>query len=142
MFLWGFIFMKKNSSASTKTRYISSILFSTLLAAIVCAFLYVITALLFTKLHSLPYVVISQLSFILSAIAALIGGIISAKFSKSKGLITGTFTGFLLFVIIFVVYYIILRESFTTVSLIRALALVLSGAIGGIIGVNKKRKRK
>ncbi len=138
----GVIFMRKNISTENRTGYIRAIILSTLLSSFICALLYIFSAFLFTQSRSLPYVVISQLSFILSVVASFIGGTISAKISKSKGLFTGAATGFLLFVIIFIVYYIILQESFTSISLIRAIALILSGAIGGVIGVNRNIKKR
>ena len=74
-----------------------------------------------------------------AAIGSFIGSYIAVRISKINGMLYGMACGFVLFVILFIGSLIIAREPLTMMVAIKAILLILVGAIGGIIGVNKKR---
>lgn len=119
-----------------------SVATATLLSAVICAILLIILSLIFTNGQIIPYLVISQMVMLISAISVFIGGIIVSKVSKTKGLALGATTGLIMFMIIAICSILIFDEPFTSTALLRAALLVISGALGGVIGINKKKRRK
>ena len=75
-------------------------------------------------------------------LAALLGGIFSARVAKAKGLPVGLATGIVLAVLILMLNIIILHNGFGWFLLAKIVLIVLSATIGGIIGVNIMNKRK
>lgn len=76
---------------------------------------------------------------IITAISILIGSTISTSNIKKNGIVNGMLVGIIYIVTIYLLSSII-TENFllTTNSIIMIIASVLTGALGGIIGVNKK----
>ena len=106
-----------------------------ILITLVCLLIFSIL-LTYTKLQER---VIPAVTIIITAISILVGGILSTSNIKKNGMLTGAIVGF---IYIFIIYFLssIITKSFSlngySVSMI--IASLLSGAIGGIIGVNIK----
>ncbi|MGN0441382.1 MAG: TIGR04086 family membrane protein [Acutalibacteraceae bacterium] len=109
---------------------------------IVCILLFLITAFALTKAGYIPDNFISTLTTVLSALSSLIGGFIAGRLVKKSGLLTGAATGFILLLIQLIISLASGELSPSVIIIIKAAALILSGAIGGIFGVNKKEKIK
>ena len=69
------------------------------------------------------------------------GGFSSGKLSKEKGLVIGGINGLIFFMIVTLISLIFNEKAMTIVSLIKLITFIISSMIGGIIGVNFKRKR-
>jgi len=85
---------------------------------------------------------INNIVTIIYAIGSVISGIVSGAINKCKGIQIGALNG-IIQILLILLLSIILREKtpiFTTENLIRFITILLSSAIGGIIGVNFKRK--
>lgn len=77
------------------------------------------------------------------ALGALLCGLIASMRSKQKGLMYGLISGLLMFFVLFIFRLVLAgAESFTINSLFQLLVIVLLSGVGGIFGVNLKRKRK
>lgn len=74
-------------------------------------------------------------------IGAFGGGYITARINKSMGMAAGALCGAGIFLAVFAAGAV-LGNGLGTVTLIRAVTAVIAGAFGGVLGVNKKRKRK
>lgn len=107
---------------------------------IACILLFLITAFALTKAGYIPDAIISTGTTVLSALSCFIGGFISGRIIKKSGILVGAATGFILFFIQLVTSLIVGELSPSILIFIKAGALILSGAIGGIFGVNKKEK--
>ncbi len=81
------------------------------------------------------YIVIAILS-----IGILFGSCIATKITKSAGLVIGVIVGFSIFILITMFGLFKSNETVTILTLIRLIAGLLSGAVGGIIGLRKKEK--
>lgn len=88
-----------------------------------------------------PFSLINPLSTVALLIGSLLAGFLAAKSSKEKGMLLGGFCGFIIFVVIFVVSSMFQFEVGAK-AVLKLAVCVLSGAIGGIIGVNKRNKRR
>lgn len=75
-------------------------------------------------------------------VATLMSGIISSRITGSAGLVVGSLTGLFIFLVITSVALIFNGEPVSIITLLKFMAAVFAGGIGGIIGVNKKEKIK
>ncbi len=107
---------------------------------VVCILLFVLTAFALTKAGYIPDGIIATATTVLSALSCFAGGFISGRIVKKTGMLVGAASGFLLFFIQLAISLITGAFSPTVLVLIKAAALTVSGAIGGIFGVNRKEK--
>lgn len=85
--------------------------------------------------------VISTLSAVCLAVGSFTGAIFTAKKKKSQGLLNGLIISFISFIIILLVSLILGGKAFSVISLLHGVIVLLSGGIGGILGVNSKQKQ-
>lgn len=106
-------------------------------AVAACAALYLITAFVLTKAGFIPLGVISTLTTVLSGASCFLGGIIAGKIVKKSGILIGAAAGFTLLLIQLICSLATESLSPSILLIIKAAVLIISGAIGGIVGVNK-----
>lgn len=132
---------KANNKDTDFTTALKAILFGVAVGAAICAGFLFLFAFLFVAVKSIPQFMIQTTALVCSSVGAFVSGYISIRIYHSKGLVCGAFAGFLLFAIITLIAFIISRDKFTYITLIRLLAMVFFGAVGGILGVNKRRRK-
>ncbi len=109
-------------------------------AIIVTIILLIIFALLLAY-TSMPESIITPVIIGTCGVSVIIGSIISSKSIKKQGLINGGIVGLIYILVIYLLSSIIQGDfGIDLNSIIMTLAAVISGALGGIIGVNLKRK--
>ena len=82
---------------------------------------------------------IPTIVIIITAISVLIGSTISTSNIKKNGIINGMFVGVIYISIIYLLSSIVTGNFLLNItSIIMIITSVLTGALGGIIGVNKK----
>ena len=86
--------------------------------------------------------VFTPAAVVMLVLAALFGGIFSARIAKAKGMPVGLATGIVLALLVLIMNIIILHNGFGWFLLAKMLLIVISATIGGIIGVNIMNKRK
>ena len=121
-------------------RGVKAIVVGDIIGTLICIALTVIASFLFVKSKHIPQAMLTPLTIAIAAIGAFIGSYVTVRISKINGMLYGMASGFILFVILFISSLIIAREPLTMMTAIKAILLVLVGAIGGIIGVNKRSK--
>ncbi len=85
--------------------------------------------------------VVSTLSAVCLAVGSFVGSVFSSKAKKSQGLLTGLILSFIYFTIILIISLIFGGKAFSVMSLLHGVIMLLSGGIGGILGVNSKQKQ-
>jgi len=83
----------------------------------------------------------SSLSGVALGIGCFFGGLIYSKLCGQKGLLCGLFVSGILFLFITVIS-LILGAKLGVATAIHCLIMLLSGAIGGVLGVNMGKKIK
>lgn len=121
---------------------VRSIIIGAVVGAALCAALLGACALAFVSAGHIPQGLISPLVIALSVISSFFAGFVSAKISKKRGLVYGALTGMLLFAVFVVSGLIASHEAISMTAVIRLVVMVLAGAIGGLLGVNRKSKVK
>lgn len=102
----------------------------------------VLVSLLMLKTMSAGEAAVTAAGLFCACAGAFAGGFFAARLSRNAGLITGSICGAVMFLLILAVN-LILGNIPGTISLLRALLMLTSGAIGGVLGVGgKKRKHR
>ena len=129
--------MKEMNSEGTKSNLIRILKGSAFSIVITLVLLFIYSALLtYTSLNenTMPVFVIA-----ITAISILAGSLISSINIKKNGLTNGAMVGLIYILVIYLLSSIIGQNfSLNMYSIIMFVASVIAGAIGGIIGVNKK----
>lgn len=115
--------------------------FSSILKGLVCSFaILVITSIIlgffFSIFNALNEEVISRILLVINYVAIFVGGIYSARASYRKGWLIGGFVGLLYMLIILILGLRWVEISFSLDLILRIVSGFITGAIGGIIGIN------
>lgn len=111
-----------------------------LVAAVLCGLLSCIFAFVLNMMDGLPYGIIDYVMVGLEGVSVLIGAFIAAAIAKSRGLIVGLLVGAVALLVTFIVGMSLPENDIGVLTLIRAVVLLLCGALGGIRGVNRKER--
>ena len=132
---------RRNNLGYSSTKYLKPIGIGILSGLSTCSLLLIFIAFIFTKSSNPPHSVVDPMMLIVTGIGAFAGGYFSSRMSKEKGMMYGMICAFTMFVFIFIAGLISVRESITMTTLIRFILMLICGAVGGIIGVNKRMKK-
>jgi putative membrane protein (TIGR04086 family) len=121
---------------------VRAIVIGSVAGAALCAALLGIFALAFVTSGHIPQGFITPLVIGISALSSFTGGMVSAKISRKRGLAFGALSGLLLFILFLISGLIATREAVSAASAARMFVMLISGALGGLLGVSKKSKRK
>lgn len=102
----------------------------------------VIAALVLSKTQSLPQEILPVLTTVLGCIPVFLGGFFASRYEKKNGLLIGVASGILFTLICAVLSLFSFQKELEPASAAKGAAFLLSGCIGGILGVNGKRKIK
>lgn len=123
------------------TGLLKPVLFGVLSSIIVCF----ITLIVFSAImhfRSIPLIAINPFAIAASVLGSFSGGYAASRIAKSNGLILGAATGFIFFAIIVLIGLAVYKDFVSVLTLIKMAISVLSGATGGIVGVNTSTRRK
>lgn len=129
--------MKEVNSEDTKINFIRVIKGSAFAVVLTLILLLIYSAILtYTKLNesTMPVFIIG-----ITAISILTGSLMSSVNIKKNGIINGALVGLIYIVVIYLLSSIATKSfSLNMYSIIMIVISIVAGAIGGIIGVNKK----
>ena len=89
---------------------------------------------------NIPAMIISPATVFVLAFGSFFGGFSSAKMSAEKGLLCGFVSGILFFVIAWAAGALFENSGFGTAAIIKLFMILISSSLGGIFGVNYRRK--
>lgn len=139
--------MKNNQVKSTKTPIRESITIYSIFKGIVISYLitiplFCIFALVLTN-TDFPEKLISTVVVITTIISIITAGSASTTGLKSKGWLNGSLVGFIYILILYLLSSLIFESFLIDRYVITMLVIgVLTGAIGGIIGINVKKSSR
>ncbi len=122
--------------------YLKALTLSTIAAGAVIFLLLCIEALLLLVAGKVPYSVLPFAGIGISAAGAFTGGYTASRIIRSRGLMWGSVCGLIIFTISFSIGMASTKDTLSYLTLLRLGVLWVSGALGGIKGVNKKEKSK
>lgn len=113
---------------------------SALIAIIITVFIFLIISFVMTKID-IPKNITQVLSIAALALGAYFGGYICAKKYRKNGLLRGVVCGFIVFIIVMIIGSLFAGSVIDLSSSSKLLIVIVTGGIGGAIGVNSKRRR-
>ena len=133
---------KSSCAGNPITAALKAIVLGACSGAVFCMIGLIVCALVFMGAKSIPYQIIQQIVLAICGLGALLSGYLCVRISRKNGLLFGFLAALLLFLLMLLVSAAAIQEPFTQQSVLRGLVMVIAGAIGGVIGVNKKSKRR
>ncbi|QEY34075.1 TIGR04086 family membrane protein [Caproiciproducens galactitolivorans] len=133
---------KKHTAGNPILEAIKAIVIGSVTGALLSAILLGLAALGFVSAGNFSHNVISPMMIALSVLAAFAAGFLTAKVSRKRGLAYGALSGLLLFILYLIAGLVASNEPVSFTAGMRMIVMILSGAIGGLLGVNKKSKVK
>lgn len=120
-------------------RVVRAVVIGTIAGTLVCLLLLVIMAAIIAA-RDIPAVAVAPMAVIAAATGALVGGFLCARIAGEKGLLLGALCGVLLHILILLAGTIWFRDSQSFYWLIKLAVLVGCGGVGGVLGVNLKKR--
>lgn len=131
----------KQSSDSSVYSLVRPVTTSSLVGAIISGILLFMLAFLLS-IKDLPHAAIEPLALAAAIIGGIAAGFLCARLVRRRGLLLGALCGAGLFLILSIASFAVTQVVFDYGSLLKLAACVLSGAIGGVMGVNAKLYKK
>ncbi|CDZ24197.1 hypothetical protein CCDG5_1080 [[Clostridium] cellulosi] len=137
--------MRADTTAANSRKNISRAAANFLTGLIVGIITSIILLLIFSfimTVRDIPEGVVPTLSAISVSIGSIVGGFVSAKMFGKSGLIVGALIGLVLFLIMMLAGAAVQGNGAKVSALIKAVVSLVSGGIGGVVGVNSRRSQK
>ena len=132
----------KNFNNSNKHIAVKSLAIGVAVGIVAISLMLLITSFSFAQIKSIPTAMLGTISMIFASLGACIGAYVSLRIMRNNGLVWGAICGAVLFVIVLILGLINSTDSLSIATIIKCFAMLLSGAIGGVVAVNKKQKIK
>ncbi len=130
----------QNSGAIKKT--VKAVAFGTVIGILICMLMLLIISFVFVKMQSIPEAAVVPSAIFTACAGAFAGGYFSARIKKSTGMISGVLSALTMFIVLLLTGTAYSGDGFGIISILRMVVMLISGAIGGILGVNKRKRRK
>jgi len=113
-----------------------------LAVSVVVTFVLLILFAVLLSIRDVPQPAVTPIALLAAGAGALAGGYCTTKIKKSKGLFYGALTSLLFFVILSIASAFLDHQTLSWLLFARLIVVLLCGSLGGIAGVNTKKKRK
>lgn len=107
-----------------------------------CVILLALSSAIIEKMAVLPAETATLITTVIACVAVFLGGLISSAYSKERGVVLGLVTGVVFCICAALVSTLLFHNNFNTAGAAKFAAVLISGAIGGILGVNRKTRVK
>ncbi len=131
-----------NMNEGTVSKAVKALLIGTAVNAGLSFLITVVIALLLALSGNLLEGVVQYIVLIPIAVGGYTGGFVAARINKSNGLLLGVLSGLAILLVIITVSLCTENVSITYILFLKAVSIFLSGAVGGVKGVNRKEKLK
>ncbi len=108
-------------------------------AVTIFAFLFAFSAVM--KHSNIPQTIVPIMAIVSVCAGSFVAGFCASKISKQRGLLTGLICGAVISLIILLAGLAVLKDSIGGLALTKFAASIAASAIGGVVGVNTKRRR-
>ncbi len=133
----------KSKSQRPVPEAIRAIVIGSIAGALICAVILGILALIFVRAESIPQRLLFPLIIAVSVLSAFAAGYLTVKISRKRGLLFGAVSGLVLFALfLFAGLAVSNKSAEPAQSGMRLLVMVLSGSIGGVLSVSRRRSSK
>ncbi len=135
------VVVMKNENRSEIKRAAKAVTVGAVSGACISMLLILVSVLAVIKMQRVPYTAVPFISAAAAGIGALFGGYICGRTGKRLGMATGAVCGVLVTGVLMLIG-LISGGAVGGATLLRVLLAIVGGALGGVAGVNKRRRRK
>ena len=90
--------------------------------------------------QDIPQAAVTPMAVAAAAIGAFVGGFVAARIAKTRGILFGALCGLILYLLVMASGFAVLRDIRGTYAVVKLALMVVSAAVGGILGVNFRRR--
>lgn len=130
--------MKQPDVHSVK-RFVRPITYGILFGAAACLLLLLLMSIIM-GLQDIPQSAVTLISTLVFVVGGFVAGYVCARLSHERGMLLGLCCGTCLFFIVSLANLAVDGSGFGMIALTKLIAVLLSAALGGIVGVNKRKK--
>lgn len=123
-------------------RKVKAMLLSAGIMTVISVVLLMVISLILEKTRTIPRSVLPVLTTVTGCGAVFLGAFFSSVYAKERGALFGILSGLVYAFCIALVSALAFQNEFTISSAGKSAAFLLSGSIGGILGVNRKKRVK
>ena len=135
--------MRKEKSQQITIKIMArSVIFGGFFGGVMLILMLFLSSFFVLKMKSLSQTAVFAAAIISSCISAFLAGFLASRILKARGIIVGALSALLLFIIVLLTGTIISSDSINLDTLMRFAAMLLSGSFGGILGVNRRPRRR
>lgn len=117
-----------------------AVIFGGLFGSIILILMLFLSAFFVLKMKSLSQGAVFGAAIASSCVSSFFAGFIASRILKARGIVVGALAAMFLFIVILITGTIFSGDNINLDTLMRFAAMLLAGAFGGILGVNKKKK--
>lgn len=128
-----------HNAGATAKRFVRPIAYGILSGAAACMVMLILMSVIM-GLKDIPQSAVSLIATLTFVVGGFVAGYVSSVFSRERGMLMGLCCGLCLFIVLSLANLAIDGSGFGMVALTKLIAVLLSAALGGIIGVNKRKK--
>ena len=129
----------RQQDSSAVYRIVRPLLWGMLIGMISCLLLLLLMAAVLAA-GDIPKTAITPLAVSAAVVGAVIGGFLTARLRGENGLLFGAVCGVLLYIVVMIVGFSIMHELRGGYALLKLSLMLLAGAVGGVLGVNGRRR--
>lgn len=123
-------------------KYIKATVIGAIIGGITLIILLFCGSFVFLKMRTISDSAVFAVTIALSCLSSFAAGFAAARKAREKGMLIGAVAAGILFLLVLLSGTMFSADDISLNTLLRAAAMILSGAFGGVFGVNKKTKRK
>lgn len=128
-------------SRSVTVDYVRAVASAVFFGIIVTALIMMVIA-IGLSVADIPQKVIAPAAIIASALGAFSSGYICSRINGERGFVLGLVCGLVIFALLFITGIAFVPSGGQSMAFIKLFAILVGAALGGIIGVNKRKKIK
>lgn len=119
-------------------RIVRPLLWGTLSGIVTCLLVLLLMAAVLAA-GDIPKAAVTPLAVAAAVIGSAVGGFVTARLRGENGLLFGAACGLALFVLVMAVGFTLLHQIRGGYVLLKLVLMLIAGAVGGILGVNRRR---
>lgn len=131
----------QGSEQSGMVRNVRPIAVSVLIGAVCCALILLLMSVLMS-VQSIPQFAVDPMASFALAVGGFVAGLCSARIIRQNGLAYGAVCGAILTVIVLLAGLALPDNGFGIPALLKIAFIMLAAMLGGVMGVNTKKRRK
>lgn len=133
--------MRTRKEEPTMVKWMRPILIGTIFGMLLCMAVLLVFAMIMAA-QDIPQMAVTPLAVIAAAAGSFLGGMISARVAGSRGLMFGAACGALLYTLVMIMGFAMLQDIRGWYAIIKLLIMVACAAMGGVFGVNSRRRKR